>query len=211
MSHPVKSVLDFDVVDTAEKISAVSGLDKDKILLSLLATSSEMKKKVLTENSDSYMGISFLDFQNLALELGFKEIFKESIQDSDDILVMMWNSDGILLRFESFWDNRLNSAEIYFNYRGPRGAMMHCSSEFICDDIDGESVWAAHCDVRQGFRYIITNMQSQGKFLPTWLKQPFLWLLNYNDTAVESCDHHKINNSKISKFPIEVQKAILSV
>jgi len=209
MNQKVKDALNFDPFDVAEKITCEGSdtcNDTAGLGVILHSLNSESKKEILKETNDTHSGIKFSEFLSIATNLGFKEIFREQIPDTTDTFVIMWRS-GILLRCESYWGDSVNSAQIYFNYQGPREGMFQCSNGYICE-LDGQPVFDGSCDVREGLHYVITTMEEKGKILDKWIKRPFLWLLNYMDVKVEGYNHDKINAKRIACFSSDIQKII---
>lgn len=69
---------------------------------------------------------------------------------------------------------------------------------------DTYHIWVGHKDAREGLRFSINEMLSQGEFLP-WVETPFLWFLTSEDTKDDKYDYNEINTRIISTFPKEVR------
>ena len=70
-------------------------------------------------------------------------------------------------------------------------------------------IWVGDHDCRQNLRYNIDNLIKNGNFLKHWVEVPFLWLIHHGD-GVDSNnnDYKEINEKRIKKLPIEIQKRI---
>jgi len=211
MNQNVKDALSFDPLDTAEKITGLR-CDEDQntigVGVALSTFNSDVKKSILVETKDTHFMMLFSEFLSVATDLGFKEILRDQIQDSKDVFIIMYRP-GILLKCESYYDGSVvNSANMYLNYKGPNEGMFHYSGGYVCD-ADGQSVWEASFDVREGLRFTINMMEEKGQILESWVERPFLWLLDYNHTKIEGYDYNAINAGRISRLPSEVQRMIL--
>ena len=79
------------------------------------------------------------EFLAVVKDLGFEEVYREQINERtfngkteamEDQFMIFWR-DGVLLdgrHLLHFGQKSINGAKAYFNYRGPRGAIFHCSS-----------------------------------------------------------------------------------
>lgn len=204
----LKQLLDFDPIATAENMLGGKGSDHAAMLgMGLMAENNKAKNLALQEKNDTYSSLNAEDVFGVYGSLGFSELVNGEVQGTDDTWHIFWNK-GILLFCETYWGGgSMNSAKIFFNYKGPREAMYKCSNGFA-GEVDGAEVWQGSYDCREGLRFALEMMQREGEFLGEWIKAPFLWLLNYKDTKEDGYDYKAINAERIALLPKEVQNAI---
>ena len=166
--------------------------------------------------------IVFTQFLQTAKKEGFEIILEVPFVGHwygamrQEMLVIMWHKDGILLKAESYSD-ALNTADIYFNFAKGDG---NDSIDFIsgggairCHSIH-ENIYIIDKDVRVNFSYYLHEIRKHGKFLTKWVERPFLWLLHYmsireeNGQITNDYDYKLINAQRISCFPKHVIDAI---
>jgi hypothetical protein len=203
-------VLSFDPLDTAERITGESYKnDKPTEALGFMfAIQHAARKRELLESlGDTYMSMKMPAFLSLMESLSFALILAEDIPDSGDKLRIWWR-DGVLIRADSYCgDDVINSGNAYYNLSADDGACQYPGgSGGWYSDGNGGQVWSGYFDIREGMRHRLDELTSRGKFLPTWVKPPFLWL--HNDTKAEGYDHKAITASRIARLPAEVQAAI---
>ncbi|MFA7287256.1 MAG: hypothetical protein WC055_00090 [Melioribacteraceae bacterium] len=209
--NDIKSLLSFDPLSEAEKITGKS-YKKDSFTSDLgfilHLDHNQNKRKVLSENKDTYCGQSLMEFLGVIENMGFIMLSCVDIQGTEDKYRIFWR-DGILIFCDSYHDDTsINGGTAYFNYKGPRSAMDRCSSGFA-EEINGIEVYEGSRDIREGFRLCINEMEANGEFLSKWVKSPFLWLLNYMDSKVKGYDYKEINSERIKCLPEYVQEAIM--
>lgn len=206
----IKSLLNFDPLYEAEKITGKSYKEDEntsQLGFLLHMDHGQKKAKILAENNDTYFGQTLREWIGVIEDMGFVLLYCGDVQGTKDKWRIFWK-DGILIFCDSYHDDTvINGGVAYFNYKGPRCAMNSCSSGHA-GEIDGIDVWEASRDIREGFRFAINEMESNGEFLSHWVKTPFLWLLNYMDSKVKDYDYKKINEGRIALLPEHVKNAI---
>lgn len=202
----IKSAMEFDPIQTARQMQA-AGIVSDKkgeIPFMMLLSMSHNKKqeKLLKEANDSFWGMSYDAFLNLAYSMGFMPIytfdFKTKWEHKKDKAVYMWHESGVLLTAESFGQN-LNMSRIYFNSK-------KCPSMGSSGSVTEKGIFVRDIDVREGLRQAMEDLE--GHLLKKWVECPHLWLLTHGDTENKSFDSKAINKERLSHFPKEIQKAI---
>ena len=216
MKSELEHALDYDALDTAERITGLSYKKTDAVAflgMALMQENNAKKDALLAETADTHWGQTFSEWIGTVEAMGFKEMSSEKIEGTEDEFKIFWR-DGILLTVESYCGGKsVNSAKAYFNYKGPRNAMRHCSNGFA-GGTDEAPIWEGSYDSREGLKFTLEKMQAEGEFLKAWVKQPFLWLLTYRDTKEEDYtpkkyDYTTINKRRIENLPSVVQAAIL--
>jgi hypothetical protein len=164
---------------------------------------------------DDFSNISFNGYLEVLNNWGFKEILsgaKEIVSVlglTKDRWVIHWK-DGVLIFSESYWNEKgLSSGTAYFNYRPNSKSSCYFqgfSGSSVLDDT-GE-VWVGSIDVRRNLRQCLSLMESKGRLLSVWVKQPPLWLLHYQEEKTPGFSYRDINNSRVAQLPVEIQKAI---
>jgi hypothetical protein len=211
MNDEIQEVLSFDSLHEAEKITGRNykedaGVAALGMILELQHREKRNAWLYLTRDTNSW-NQTLEEYLAVLEEMKFQLIYTEDIADTGDKLRIFWHS-GILLVTDSYWkDTKINSANAYFNYRGPCDGMFRCSHSWI-KEVDGVNVFAASKDGREGLRFTLNKMLEVGEILPIWIERPFLWLLHYLDIKQEGYDYATMNESRIAKFPEEVRNAI---
>jgi hypothetical protein len=207
----IGAALSFDPFDAAQRISGESyktSPDTEMLGVALHLLNGERKREMLRESGDTHWGQSMPEWIATVEGLGFRQVFCMDVPDSEDKYRIWWREDGLLLHADSYYSGEsVNSAKVYFHFRGPRNAMQRCSNGFAGEQ-DGQQVWAGDYDAREGLRYALERMESMGEFVNPWLKRPFLWLLHYQDAKVEGYDFRAITEARIRQLPDFVQRCI---
>ncbi len=213
-SDAIAKALHADPLAQAEAITghsykefSLDGLYTEALGVSMLAARNRHKQALLESAKDTHFGTSFARFVEIATELGFEKIYEEKVADTQDKLFVFWRTDGILLSVESYGKS-VNSAHVWFNYQGEdRRSFLRCSGGLVrtAGNVD---IYEMSRDVREGLRWFLDDIKKHGVLLSTWIKQPFLWLLNYDEPKHKGYDCQAINAAKIAQFPAHVQAAI---
>lgn len=213
-AEQIEEALNFDALSHAEKLtgrSYKSDHDTEQLGLGLHLAHGERKRDLLRSAGDTYWAQPMLEWIGVVEALGFELVHVEPIPTTQDVFRIWWRDDGLLLKADSYWgDKSVNSANVHFNYCGPRGAMHQCSNGFA-GEVAGEAVWRGNRDAREGLRFALDRMQSQGRFVNPWLEQGFLWLLHYMDTKQEDYDYRAITAARLAKLPERVRAAIPAI
>lgn len=186
MSTEFDKILNFDPLYEAEKITGKSYKEDpgtEGLGLLLLQESAQRKQEELALRGDFYRNIPFTEAVDVAKDAGFEPVWAHSgisHYGNPQKTIMFW-SDGILLKINSYED-RLNSAYIYFNWRpfsgksdefGPifsfpiSGGMQHKGEGF--DDIEGDPwVFVGNIHVLEGFKHYVEKLRASGEVLTEW-------------------------------------------
>lgn len=207
----VEAALNFDPLSEAERITGTSYKDDDDTTLlgmALMWSQREKKNRLLAEARDTNSWNQTLAEWTAVIEdMGFRLLCCEPIPGTGDKHRIWWHDDGILLHADSYGDDAVvNGATALFNYCGPRSAMHSCSSGFA-GELDGQDVWDASRDAREGFRFAVDRMRQQGRFVKPWLRWNFRWLLHYGDTKAKDYDYHAITAARLAQLPADVLAA----
>jgi len=170
------------------------------------------------ENSNSYIE-KIEDF-------GFKKIYDMIFSDNDifsgeEINNRYWIywRDGILLEFDTYCEERINSANFFTNWKidwkklDPRRRFDYTSSgHFVSED-----VWVGDWDARENIKYKIDCLEKFGKILVPWVENDINWLINYKENKSTSGlkdwnpwrkKVHEITMERFRLFPQEIKECI---
>jgi hypothetical protein len=217
-------LLNFDALDTAEKITGKSyKTDKDTELLglALLMGHKEEKKSRLAESCDTYFSQSLENYLSIVNELGFKLAYTEKIipktkDDKEDTYYIFYHPEGIILSFDSYWGNKsINGGNFYYNWRPNniknRSRLTSSGSFARYDTENNDYIWSGYHDCREALRYNINRLREHGSFVTPWLDCPILWFSHYGD-KVSSDDFNKrsemyktLSKLRMEAFPQEVK------
>lgn len=184
MNEEIEEALNYDPLLEAEKLT---GKDYKECLATtalgfdLMRKHADKKEALLFLNQDTSLGKNLSQQLEVLYGMGFKLAASGPVGDSEDRWRMLWRP-GILVFFDSYYrDDSINSGKAYFYYHGPRKYLNRCSSVFA-EARDGENVWEASLDIREGFRHTIESLEQHGKFITPWPRQhSSLWLLHYEE------------------------------
>lgn len=215
MNDELENALTFDPLAEAEKLTSGGRWDENPDVLALgfafVQMNRERKENLLRENNDVSTGTTWEEALAIYADLGFVEVFSEDFHkepyEQGDTFKVFWREDGVLLQAESFWsDKTVNSATIYYNWvpNAINGFHKFTASGYFHKDENDAYVWVGDSDVREGLRHKLTNLKENGKFLPQWKSQPFMWLVNY---SVKD-EHREESERVISLLPERVREAI---
>lgn len=214
-NEELEEALRFDPLAEAERITGKSYKESaDTASLGLLLTQQQGERTdaLLFLNRDTRFNATLEEQLDVIKDLGFQKLAEGEIptnvkEKPGDKWMIFWHR-GVLLFLDTYFEGKtLNSGKVYLNYCGPRTALNRSSSGWA-GEIEGESVWDASYDIREGLRNYLEGIEAQGTILEKWIKPPFLWLLHYADTRVEGYDHKAITAARIALLPPEVQAAI---
>lgn len=204
----IKEHLEFDALHVAGQMTGKSykdDADTENLGIALLITANRNREQALRKSGDTYMGMAFAEFLAVAHAEGFVTLSQEPIQGADclDSMALLWKaSEGLLLCAESYWGgSSTNSAKIYFNLETKKWPARASGSV-------RDGAFIGHFDGREGLRYTLAQMRTQGRFLSQWRRRPFLWLLSYMDSKQEGYDYRSITEQRIASLPEEVRRAI---
>lgn len=224
MNETTKNILNFDSVAIAEALIGKRHEDWDvetdgMSALGLAMLTNQFKKEHLESIGDTYFGITWQDFIEIARAYGFKCGFcqkfigtgwsdEKGIEEEE--IIFFHEEKGLILHAESFGGKSVNSAEVYGKVKinetvteNQLNALNGCGHGG-----NGNGTMHFDVDVREGFRFHLDAISEVFEFSKSWTKVPFLWLLNYRDTKKKNYSYEKINKQKINACTPEVQKII---
>ena len=209
-------VLQFDSLSEAEKITGkdyTSDPMTSALGMLLHIDNAEREVEMLAGSDDTTLSNELDNYVRIVEDEGFQLVltvpFTTSRSKSAESLFVYWHPEGILLRFDTYESARVNGGDFYYNWAPNENvdAYRFTSSGSFFDD-EGEMVWSGNHDSRKALRYHISQLRSNGRFLPIWATQPFIWLLHYGDTEADGYDYKSINDERVDLLPDYVQKAI---
>lgn len=222
MNETTKNILNFDSVAIAEALIGKRHEDWDvetdgMSALGFAMLTNQFKKEHLESIGDTYFGITWQDFIEIARAYGFKCGFcqkfigtgwsdEKGIEEEE--IIFFHEEKGLILHAESFGGKSVNRAEVYGEVKinetvteNQWDALNNCGD-------NGNGTMHFHVDVREGFRFHLDAISEVFEFSRSWTKVPFLWLLNYMDTKKKNYSYEEINKQKINACTPEVQKII---
>lgn len=189
MSKNIDDVLNFDALDTADKMTGESYKDnKDTARLgfAMFMENNKRKENMLQEMNDTYFNMSYAELLDMLESRGFERIFEEEFEGGN-IHCIHWR-DGILLNSTSYrWSDEkvsVNDIKAYFNYEVEDTSVpfsMPLSGCFDRDQYDrGNYVFVGNMDAREGFFYRLEEMEKKGTFRKIWTSRPVVMdLMNF--------------------------------
>lgn len=232
-SEKLKNLLKQDSIQIAKDILKVHINESPEAMnLSLSIHLDIMKEKnqILKNNNDTFLSMNIDDYIHIVESLGFKKYLEIPIDDKDSSLFdqnrhfIFFNPLGILLSFDTYFGNSINSGKIYFNLKinckdteaiSKLISLKVCASFLKENSESDETIAICTLDCREALKFSINELSKIGIFLNPWSKMPFLWLLDYSETRNidiindQLFDHYKtINQKKIELLPKEVQQCI---
>lgn len=209
MKDAIAEALAFDPLDTAERLTGRDYKTDEGTTLLGIALASEhgrRKQELLADSDDTHFGLKREQWEACIERAGFRLVLVEDIDGTKDKFRIYWR-DGLLLRTDSYFDDTsVNSAEVYFVWRGSRKDMAPCSNR--PHEVNGEWIYSGGKDAREGIKYFLSAMADKGEFLNPWPVQPWLWLLSYKDPKTPGYDYKAICDARIARLPDDVRSAI---
>lgn len=213
----VRKILTRDGLDEAEKMTGASykasKFTRHIGLLNHMEIVAEKKAAMLATDDTAY-ACPLDRYLRIAQEIGFKIVLVMPFKGNgwgrepvEEALYVLWK-DGILLKFDTFGGNSVNSGNFYYNWRRNRPLKNDgLTSSGSCSRQD-VGIWVGNHDCREALRFHLSQLEQAGSFLSKWIERPFLWLLHYGDTETAAYDYNAINQARIALFPEEVRNAI---
>jgi len=162
------------------------------------------KRKLMEERNDTYRSMPYTRYLSIAESLGFKKIYEITLKrNNKDRFIIMWHSDGLLLRFDTY-NQEINRSVLYFNWQGTE-ENFHPSGGFFGGWVADPHIYAGYYHVDVGLRYHVNLLYKKGgRPLIKWVADPGLYLVNWQDSR----ESKKITLMRIKKLPEEIQKAV---
>lgn len=207
--------LNFDALDTAEKLTGGTITKDDPLTMAvgigLMQANAEAKERMLTERGDTTFSNELDRYQAIIQAYGFELALELPFTGDDDRperLFVYATRDGLLLKFDTYWNHKINSANVYYNwqYLTEHPGWDLTSSGHVTRD----KVWVGYHDAREALLFKMDRLKANGAMLSPWVEQPFLWLLHYMDTKDKEYDYEAINRERIAMLPDWVRTMILA-
>lgn len=200
-----------DPVAMAEEIVGRDG-DAVGLAICIMQQIQAEKEDVLNVLGDTHFEMPYVECVRLLERAGFEKVFTEMFGDMADVFEIWWHADGLLLTSESYDQRWVNSCQVYYNWQTAdktrRYEFTSSGGWYPVSANSDEFVWSGHYDGRQGLLTHLKRLRENGQLLLTWVKQPFLWFLNYSDTKNKDYDYRAINRLKYEVLPEHVKQAI---
>jgi hypothetical protein len=206
-----------DVLDETQKLTggsyAAAGTLTHALAMENFLEHRRDLNAALQSAGDTRSQMSTMDYLAVVRQVGFEIVshypFKGcgygDVPNVDEDFFVLWRA-GILLVFDTFGGESVNSASFYYNWKP------HAKDDWTyglgsghCDE---NGIVIGHQDAREGLKTHLSLMEKLGTFLPNWGERPFMWLLHHGDTKVLNFDSDKINEERIALLPEAVKKAI---
>jgi len=225
----VDELLEFDPLDTAEKITGEScHTDKGTVGLGMLFAMkhNQHKSEVLEARGDTVFSMPLDKYLDIVKDLGFVQVMDVPFQTEHDgkmiteHLLAYWRK-GLLLMFDTYGGDHINGGHLYFNW-APTNQKEHVPSSGGCTkDAKGDKVIYGDFDCREALVHHIKFLEARGQILDPWVKQPHLWPIHYGDgreldakfggnSSKRFDEYDKIRQARLAMLPDHVRKAILA-
>lgn len=210
INEGLKNALNYDSLAEAEKITGkYSGTDDPTIFLGMAIGLDHIKHKselLKAGNDTGVLGQTWSEALHIIEDLGFVKVHEHAIKDTNDVFCVFWHNDGVLMRAESYNNNRVNNLEIYLFWEGNVRDLPPCT----CGNVAGD-VWHVSKDVRDGLRFYLNGFETNGRIQKQWLKKPLLWLVDYMQKNEKGFDYKAITRNVLDGLPLEIQQAICHI
>ena len=226
------SRLNRDPLAEAEEIFGVdhySKFDKGQQAASLFMAMNLNEKKAIALKAADDTGLSNdLDrYLRIVGEEGFSLAYKEpfTCDGKDEFLYVFWHPEGILLRFDTYGGDRVNSGNFYYNWKPKNPEKWRpchsvlSSGGWRSKDKDlplADWVWAGFHDCREALRLHLRELRRCGTFVCPWQYDPMLNIWHYGDTHGQRCDREQFDRlmdstaRRIAALPQHVRDAIVT-
>jgi hypothetical protein len=211
----VQKALDYDPLAEAEKITGEE-YKHDKFTsalgFDLMRRSVEAKQHILSSRSDTYRGNSIQYYREVAEQLGFVKILEIKSQRQphwpeywyEDTWFAYWHfQHSVLLIWETYSLNKVNTAKIYFNWK-PNTTKDLIDLRYSGSGNNGVLIGDIYAE--EALAYNFNKMLNTGTFLQKWIETPWLWLPSYTE---KHDDYQQINHAKLEMFPQSVRNIII--
>lgn len=203
----LEEALKFDALASAEKITGKSYKDDkttEQLGMVMHITAADAKRKILRTVDDTTLSHDAFDYLRIAKEEGFEIVLEEEFvsQEFADSLYVLWHPDGILLKFDTYWNHKtINGGHFWYNWRPKPGIerWRYTSSghmvienrqenssdeEWSRAEKENRLVWVGDHDCREALRFHLRQLRENGEFVKPWVAAPFIWLTHYWDKSL---------------------------
>jgi len=218
MSNELKQLLNYDPLNEAEKATGRS-YKSDEFTSNLgmlnMIQNANKKEAILRLSRDSVFCNHLTDYLEIICEEGFEKVLELPFAGRSwngetpppETFYIFWHSCGILLAFDTFGTDKVNSGNFYYCIeKTAQNTEFYSAMESYGSTSDG--YYEGHHDCREAIRFHIAELRKVGNFLNPWPKQPHLWLLHHMDTVGQGSGYKGIIAERISMLPAHVQEAI---
>ena len=223
----IDGMLEFDPLDTAEKLTGTSYKKSDKVKalgMMLHLSHHEVKDKVLRDRGDTVFSMKLAEYLPIVKDLGFVQVLDVPFQAEHDgkmiteHLLAYWRK-GLLLMFDTYCGDGVNGGNLYFNWAPTDPNERVPSSGGYTKDSKGHRIIYGSFDCREALRHHISLLESKGKILEKWVEAPSLWPIHYGDSREidriapnypekgKAYDDLKVE--RLAMLPDDVREAIL--
>lgn len=217
-------LLKTDALADAEKITGVSihdktfdgGFDNPSVALGflLMQENAAAKEAALTELGDTTLTNKLDRYQKIIESYGFEQVLADkftSRSGDEETFFIYAHRKGLILSFDTFSGTRVNGGEVYYNWRPlvPIKEAWQCTSSGGYYGSDEDPIWAGNHDCRESLIHNLNKLNNRGEFLASWIKEPFLWFVHYQESKEPEYDYEAITNARIERLPDWVKGIIL--
>jgi len=215
----LKNLLNFDALDSAEKITGKSYKeDKATESLGMLLhmTGVAESRAALQASRDTWHGMPLNKYLEVVKEIGFEQVYKvdfhsHSSEKTETFFVFFSPGKGLLLCFDTYGTDHVNGGHVYFNLK--RNSAEDWPNFGFSGGVaeSDQNVLVGSVDCREGLRFNVEEMEKSGKLLPKWIERPHLWLLHHGDTHDKEYEfdrYDKIIEERINLLPESVRASI---
>ncbi len=205
--------LEFDALHVAGQLTGNSYKDDpetETIGLALHMRSVSRKRAALTASDDTDLSTALDRYIRIISEEGFREVLRIPFdgrgvgEGNKETFFVFWHDSGVLLNFDTFGGDRVNSGHLTCNWRGLSGRWPR---SFTGHQKEG-GIFVGHIDCREALRFRLRELREGGEFLCPWVECPWLWLLHYADTEIDGYDYRAINQERLAMLPEDIRAAI---
>jgi hypothetical protein len=193
----------------------------------LLAMDLNKKKSDALGAADDTQFSNPLDrYCRIVSEEGFSLVYREpfTCDGKRDSLNVFWHPDGILLEFDTYGGDRVNSGHLYYNWKPKNPEEWRTCGSVLSsggwrsksrDAAMSDWVWAGYHDCREALRLRLRELRRLGTFVSPWQYDPMFNLWHYGDTHGINCDLKQLERLKgltakrVSMLPKHVQESVL--
>lgn len=214
MADDLQSLLSFDALDAAEKLTGESYKTNEGTMalgFALMHSHAKRKNAALLAEGDTMLSNDLARYLSIIERLGFERVLEEGFvshfDGSPERFFVFARRDGLLLTFDTYNGKGVNGGHLYFNWRSADEThpwLPGVSGGYEGPD-DGPWTLVGSHDCREALVHKIRTLEERGTLIAPWVKRPFLWLLHYSDTKVEGYDYTAINAKRLSLLPDWVQ------
>jgi len=201
----IKDMLQFDGVAAAEDMTGRSARFDENTGLLALALSvahNDALSKALASEDDTQYNNKLTNYQRIITSMGFELALRTPFVGQawgdepvpDEAQYIYAHRAGMLLIFDTYGGDSVNSAKVYYAHRPHQLSSCHYSSggwysaeEWKDSRYPSDMWWFGDHDARVALRHTIRRLHDSGQFLTPWPKphstrsSPSVWMCHYMD------------------------------